>query len=142
VVRSAWEWVHPAFTAALVTVEIALVGLWVSWGQLQYMQRRDKAVDIREGWAETHKLMIAFRFKRELLNNANVSYPMNAENAIATLEALHVLKAQLDRMPDLTLVKDIADFLHTNEDAVLWRAQPFATKFDEYAIQAALLSRP
>src|ERR1035438_5008675 len=74
-----WGWMQPAFTAALVTIEVALVGLFVSWRQLQYMQQRDDAVDIRGSWAETHKRMIVFRFKRELLNQANLSYPMSAE---------------------------------------------------------------
>src|ERR1035441_9709554 len=89
-----WAWIHPAFTAALIAIEIALVGLFVSWRQLQYMQRRDKAIDIRDSWAETHKLMMIFRFKRELLNRPNLPYPMSADNAIAASESLHVLKGE------------------------------------------------
>ena len=63
-----WIWLHPAFTAALVTIEIAIVGLLVSWRQLRYMQQRDAELDIRNGWIETHKLMMTFRFKRGLLD--------------------------------------------------------------------------
>ena len=137
-----WAWIHPAFTAALIAIEIAQVGLFVSWRQLQYMQQRDDAVDIRGSWAETHKRMIVFRFKRELLNQANLSYPMSADNAIAALEALHVLKGQLDRMPDSTLVEQIADFLHANEAAELWRSAAFVKTFDDFARRAAILGRP
>jgi hypothetical protein len=137
-----WEWIHPALKAAFVAISIAIIGLFVSWKQLQYMQKRDEALDIRDSWTETHKLMITFRFKREQLNLPNMTYPMSANNAIAASEALHDLKAQLDRMPDSELVKQIADFLHANEAAEDWRSQNFVEPFDEYARQAALLARP
>jgi hypothetical protein len=89
-----WEWLHSVFPAALVTIEIAIVGLIVSWLQLRYMQRRDKLIDIRDGWTETHKLMLAFRFKRELLSDSSLAFPQTAEAARVTLEALHNLKGQ------------------------------------------------
>lgn len=71
-----WGGLHAAFPAALVATEIALIGLFVSWRQLRYMQKRDKDLDIRNGWEETHKLMMTFRFKRELLNRADMATPV------------------------------------------------------------------
>ena len=140
--RRMWEWLLSASPAPLVTVEIAVVGLIVSWMQLRYAQRRDKTIDIRNCWAETHKLMVIFRFKRELLNHPNQTYPASAEIVIATLESLHLLKAQLDRMPDGPLVQEIADFLHTNWEAENWRSDAFEKPFDEYTKQAACLAQP
>jgi hypothetical protein len=138
--RRVWEWLQSASPAPLVTVEIALVGLIVSWMQLRYAQRRDRAIDIRNSWAKTHKLMTIFRFKRELLIHPNQTYPASADIAIAALESLHLLKAQLDRMPDGQLVEEIADFLHTNWEAEIWRSDAFEKLFDEYVKQAARLA--
>jgi hypothetical protein len=138
----AWMWIQPAFQAAVVTIEVTIVGIVVSWLQLSYMKNRDKELDARGSWAETHRLMMIFRFKRELLNQANIAYPASAENAINALESLHVLKGQLDRMRDDPLVKELAGFLHENELASNWRDKPFEEKFDEYAHKAALRSRP
>jgi hypothetical protein len=56
-----WEWVQAIFSAALVTIAIAIVGLIISWLQLRYMQRRDKLIDIGESRTETRKLMITLR---------------------------------------------------------------------------------
>ena len=129
--------------ATLVTIEVTIVGLIVSWLQLRYMQRRDKELDIRNGWTETHKLMMNFRFKRELLNQQEfATYPKSLEVVPAVSESLHQLKGQLDRMPDCPLVEQLADFLHTNWEADKWRSVDFEKPFDAYAKQVALLSRP
>jgi hypothetical protein len=45
--------------------------------------------------------------------------------AQATLESLHNLKGQLDRMPNFPLVEQIADFLHSNWEAEKWRSSDF-----------------
>jgi hypothetical protein len=138
-----WEWLRAGSTAALVTVEIAGVGAIIAWRQLVYAQQRDKDLDIRNGWTETHKLIMTFRFKREILNAPfNADYPRSADAAIAALESLHNLKGQLDRMPDCPLVEQIADFLNSNWQPEEWRSPEFVNKFDEYAKQVALLTRP
>ncbi len=137
-----WRWLCSTSPAPLVTVEVALVGLLVAWLQLRYMKQRDHTIDIRDGWAETHKLMVIFRFKRELLNLPNQIYPASAAIAIETSESLHLLKAQLDRMPDGPMVEKIADFLHENWLAENWRSPAFEKPFDEYVKQVAKLAQP
>jgi hypothetical protein len=129
-------------SGTLISIEIAVIALIIAWLQLNYAQRRDRELDIRNGWSETHKLMVLFRFKRELLNMPNLVYPQSEAFAIAALEALHVLKGQLDRLPDLPMVKDFADFLHENIKADDWRSKPFEQKFDEFAHQIAVLAQP
>jgi hypothetical protein len=138
-----WLRLHAPFTAALVTVEIAIVGLIISWLQLRYMQRRDADLDIRNGWTETHKLMMTFRFKRGSLQMSYfATSSARADAAIAASESLHNLKGQLDRMPDDPLVEQLADFLHTNWEAEKWRSPEFEQQFDEYAKKVALLTQP
>lgn len=134
--------VKPAIRVVAVSIEIAAVGVWVSWMQLRYLKKRDQALDIQNAWTETHRLMIGFRFKRELLNLPDISYPQTTRNAIDSMESLHVLKGHLDRMPDSERVKQIADFLHDNENAEQWRSSQFQTQFDQYARRAAILARP
>lgn len=139
----AWGCLHAAFPAALVAIEIALIGLFISWRQLRYMQRRDRDLDIRNVWVETHKLMLTFRFRRELLNLPDFhAYPKSAEGAIAVSESLHNLKGQLDRMPDCPLVEEMATFLHTNMQSEQWRSAAFQQQFDQYAQQVADFARP
>jgi hypothetical protein len=146
VVCRVWEWLRAASPAPLVTIEVAVVGLIVSWLQLRYMKRRDKDIDIRNGWTETHKLMMTFRFKRESLNLINLIYGGNGEvvraEAQITSEALHNLKGHLDRMSDCSLVEQIAEFLHANWEAERWRSPDFEKQFDEYAKQVARLAQP
>jgi hypothetical protein len=137
-----WERLHAVFPAAIVTIEIAIVGLIVSWLQLRYMQQRDRDIDTRDGWTQTHRMMMTFRFKRELLNDPNLAFPQSAEAARVALESLHNLKGQLDRMPDGPLVKQMAEFLHANQDAGRWRSHDFEKPFDDLAKQAAYLARP
>jgi hypothetical protein len=135
-----WEWLSSASPAPLVTIEVAIVGLIVSWWQLRYMKRRDRETDIRNDWTETHKAMITFRFKRELLNLPDLVYPRSAEFAVAAQESLHILKSQLDRMPDGPLVEQMASFLHTNCEPEMWRSPAFQEQFDQYAKQVASLT--
>ena len=144
-----WAWVQaclvrmePAFSVAPVAIEIAAMGLLISWLQLRYMKRRDAAIDKMSIWAETHKLMVIFRFKREMLNRPSLEYPTSVNSAIAAIESFHVLKGQLDRMPDSTLVKEIAGFLQANWEAERWRSDDFIKEFDRYSRCVALLSQP
>lgn len=138
------NWLHSVFAwfpAALVSIEVAIVGLIVAWQQLRYMQRRDRKLDLRNAWAETHKLMMTFRFRRGLLEMASGTVAEIKAVAEHALEALHNLKGQLDRMPGSALVTNMAEFLHSNWQAEKWRSPDFTEKFDEYAKQAALRSR-
>ena len=141
-----WEWLRAASPAPLVTIEIAIVGLIVSWLQLRYMQRRDKEIDMRNSWTDTHKLMMTFRFRRESLSLVERMYGGNGEvvraEALVTSESLHNLKGQLDRMPNIPLVEQIADFLHANWEANKWRSDEFQRQFDAYAQQVAYHTRP
>jgi hypothetical protein len=138
-----WNPLRMLSLAPLVTIEVAVVGLIVSWLQLRYMKRRDHELDIRNGWVEIHKLMRTFRFKRELLNNKeSLNQPNSSAFAMEALESLHNLKGQLDRMPDGPLVDQIADLLRKNWQSDQWRAKPFEVVFDNYARQVALLTRP
>lgn len=127
-----------------MTIEIALVGLVVSWLQYRYMKKRDRDIDIRDGWTETHKLMMAFRFKRDVWNLNLSAFPNSkyAEAGLIALESLHDLKGQLDRMPDCPLVEQIASFLHDNWESEKWMSKEFQDPFDEYAKQVAMLTRP
>jgi hypothetical protein len=142
-IGSVWQHLRVLSLAPLVTIEVAVVGLVVSWLQLRYAKQRDHDLDIRNGWVELHKLMRTFRFKRELLNNKqNLNHPDSSEFAMDALESLHNLKGQLDRMPDDPLVDQIVDLLSVNWQAEQWRAKPFEVAFDQYARQIALLTRP
>jgi hypothetical protein len=137
-----WEWIRAASPAPLVTIEIAIVGLIVSWWQLRYAKQRDRDIDIRNSWTELHKLMTAFRFKRELLNQTELTYPKHGEAIIMVSESLHNLRGQVDRMPDGPLVEQIAAFLKASLHADRWRSADFQEQFDVYAGQVAYLTRP
>jgi hypothetical protein len=139
-----WNLLHPIASAAMVTVEVAVVGLLVSWQQYRYMKRRDREIDIRGGWTETHKLMMTFRFKREIWK-LNLSTLPNAEYVgagLAALESFHNLKGQVDRLPDGELVEQIADFLHENSESEKWMSDAFEESFDGFARQVASLTQP
>ncbi|MGO8720961.1 MAG: hypothetical protein ACLQMO_17365 [Acidobacteriaceae bacterium] len=138
-----WKHLRVLSLAPLVTIEVAVVGLIVSWLQLRYMKRRDHELDIRNGWVEIHKLMRTFRFKRELLlNKENLKQSNRSGFDMDALESLHNLKGQLDRMPDGPLVDQIADLLRKNWQYHQWKAKPFEAAFDQYAREVALLTRP
>jgi hypothetical protein len=140
-----WEILRSAASTALV---IAGVGLIVSWLQYLYMKKRDRDVDIRNGWTETHKLMVTFRFKRDVwklnlsafLSDSHAS--KYAEAGLVAMEALHNLKGQLDRLPDSPLVEQLANFLHDNWESEKWMSDEFQKPFDEYAKRVALLTQP
>jgi hypothetical protein len=136
-----WESIRAASPAPLVTIEIAIVGLIVSWWQLRYAKKRDRAIDARNSWTELHKLMTSFRFKRELLNQTELTYPKFGEAILVASESLHDLKGQIDRMADSPLVNQIAGFLIDHWQAEKWRSSDFQKQFDEYARQVAFLTR-
>jgi hypothetical protein len=90
--------------------------------------------------------MLDFRFKRALLENPlQLSAPFSTDAVmrfvIEASEALHVLKGQLDRMPEHPLVNELANFLHSNWEAEKWRSSQFVGPFDNYAKQIAVLSQ-
>lgn len=63
-----WPYLKDIISATAVGIEIALIGLLISWRQLRYAQKRDARVDERNEWEKIHKAMIEFRVRRELLN--------------------------------------------------------------------------
>lgn len=119
-------------------IEIALMGLLISWGQLRYAQRRDKKVDERNAWEKVHKAMIDFRLRRELLNSGVGK--MQSDLILDALIALHQLRGQLNRL-DSPLAIDIENYLQDNWKAEQWREDAFVPKFDELAQEAARRSR-
>lgn len=123
----------------VISVEVALVGSFISWLQLRYMKRRDKTLDERSGWAEVHKAMLEFRFRREILNNPK--WQDGGTAVIKASEALHKLKGQLDRTPDSPLVIQLAKLLDDNSKAEQWRSVAFEEQFDTYTKQVAIKAR-
>jgi hypothetical protein len=122
-------------------ISVAVVSAIVSYMQLRYMKQRDNAADLRNGWTETHKLMMKFVYLRELLNQPSPSVGETFAAASNALGALHDLKGQLDRMPDSPLTNELAKFLHTNWQAENWRSDQFRREFDQYAHKIAVLTR-
>jgi hypothetical protein len=122
-------------------IAVAVVSIIVSYMQLKYMKRRDKLADLKEGWTETHKLMMKFVFRRELLNQPP---PGTGETLVAAsnaFEALHDLKGQLERMPHSPLRNELANFLHANWQAENWRSERFREEFDRYIHKVAVCTR-
>ena len=116
-VSQIWKWAQAAFPSAFVAIEVAMVGLFVSWLQLRYVRLRDKNLDTRNGWTDMHKAMLAFRFKREMLNQSPGVYPEIRDAMVAVSESLHNLRGQLDRMPDSPLVEQISEFPECKREA-------------------------
>ena len=82
--------------------------------------------------------MLEFRFRREIINS-----PMGLpnENVIQAAHALHMLRGELDRVPDSPLVAEITNYMEDNSEAQQWRAAQFIPGFDHLAHQVALKAR-
>jgi hypothetical protein len=140
--RLIWPHLKAALEVTYVSIEIAAVGAVIAWLQLRYAKSRDKALDIRNDWEKVHKIMLEFRLRREVLNHPQYWGKDIGAAALEAFESLHILKGQLDRMPDSQLVGELAGFLDENWSADQWRADSFAEQLDKYAHEAALRARP
>jgi hypothetical protein len=88
-----WPHLKEILSATAVGIEIAVVGSVIGLLQLVYAQKRDRAVDTRNAWAEIHKAMMEFRFRREMLNQG-VGKP-EMDFALDAFVALNQLRGQL-----------------------------------------------
>jgi hypothetical protein len=141
-----WPYVAKALEATAVSIEIAVVGAIIAWLQLGYAKKRDATLDTRNQWEKIHKAMLEFRFRREILNSPgpfdSFNMGMMTEARVhESAHALHMLRGELDRAPDLPLVTEISEYLNANKEAQQWRADAFASGFDKLAHQAGLKSR-
>jgi hypothetical protein len=141
-----WPYVAKVLEAAYIASLIALVGAVIAWLQLDYAKKRDATLDARNQWEKIHKAMLEFRFRREILNSPGPSSNYDGgviveARIVAAAHALHMLRGELDRVPDSPLVADILEILTANAEPEQWRAPAFAPGFDKLAHQAALKSQ-
>jgi len=124
--------------AALVSIEVAVVGLIIAWLQLEYAKRRDKLLDFKSAWTEVHKAMMDFRLKQAILDHPDYWGKTPEQAAIDAFSSLHFLRGQLDRTPDSPLAIEMSNFLEVNWiSSDKWRGSAdFNKTFDKYIHEA------
>ena len=134
---------------AALSVLFAILAWRIGRITLTYMRGRDLELDDRNGWIEVHKAMINLRVQREFIvlpakmAAIGMPSPLQSSDSIKdyTLAAAQ-LRNQLNRLNDDPLIVELASFLDGNILAVQWQADAFAAKFDAFAREVALKSRP
>jgi hypothetical protein len=133
-----WPYVAKALEATYFAIEIALIGAFIAWLQLRYAKKRDATLDARNQWEKTHRAMMEFRFRQELLDTP---LGLSNEDMVQAAHARYMLRGELDRAPNSPLVKQIVDLLDANVEIEKWRAAAFTGEFDKFVQQVALKSR-
>jgi len=134
----------------VATVVLAAVAVLVGIGTLKYMRNRDSQVDTRTGWIEIHKAMVNLRVQRTFVMLARGSmgaYSSGGPNQFEERRRDYILakaqlRAQLERLNDDPLALDLVRFLNENQEMEQWQTDEYENKFDAFAHQVALKSRP
>jgi hypothetical protein len=133
---------------AALTLFMAWVAFKLSRRTLTYMKERDFELDTRNGWIEIHKAMVNLRTLGALVRfpSSLGSYSQSMGHADAVVEnytlARSQLLGQLDRLNDDPLLDQISEFLKANLLTQDWQTDRFEKRFDTFAQQVALKSRP
>ncbi len=134
----------------VATVVLAFVAVLVGICTLKYMRNRDSQVDTRVGWIEIHKAMVNLRVQRTFVlaqRSQMGAYSSLVPNQFEERRRDYVLataqlRAQLERLSDDPLTVDLVEFLNANQEMEKWQTDEYENKFDSFAHQVALKSRP